>query len=104
MIKEGKCDAWVSLINEDIINLGLTSDTATANRITSIKLSLAEKLNQIVYYLKENDFESTEFAFRLLNEFIDKIEENKHVIDKLESGGSDKLKKSAEAFKTSLQE
>ena len=104
LIKEGKCDAWVSLINEDIINLGLTSDTATANRITSIKLSLAEKLNQIVYYLKENDFESTEFAFRLLNEFIDKIEENKHVIDKLESGGSDKLKKSAEAFKTSLQD
>jgi hypothetical protein len=43
LIIEGKCDAWASLIYEDINNLGLTSDTATANRISSIKLSLAEK-------------------------------------------------------------
>jgi predicted acylesterase/phospholipase RssA len=104
LIIEGKCDAWASLINEDINNLGLVSDTATTNSITSIKLSLIEKLNQIVYYLKENDFESVEFAFHLLTEFINKVEENKHVIDKLESGGSNKFKKSAESFKTSLQE
>lgn len=102
LIKEGKADAWISLIKDDIMNLKLNIDVATTNNIQDI---LVNKLDQVANYLKENDFENNEGAYKILAEFIDEIDRNKQAIDnQLRPGKSDKLKRSAEAFGTSLEQ
>jgi hypothetical protein len=83
LIKEGKCDAWVSLIKEDINNLKLTNDTTSVDDIKNIQDSLISKLEQVSNHLIENDYQNNEPAFSHLTEFIDAIDENKQVIDKL---------------------
>jgi NTE family protein len=100
LIKEGESDAWVILIEQDVKNLLLPDDS------TSIKDILIEYLHQALEYLKNNDFQDDAYtyAYNKLTEFICQTDRNKLVIDRLKSGQSYDLIKSAEMFKTSLEQ
>jgi NTE family protein len=85
LIKEGECDAWFSLIQNDIDDMQLAAD---------IQGSLTGKLNEAMKNLK-NDYENNDSqTYHMLTEFINTAE-NK---DKLKTHQSDKLIKSAQAL------
>jgi predicted acylesterase/phospholipase RssA len=100
LIKEGESDAWVILIEQDVKNLPLPDDNI------GIKDILIEHLHQALEYLKNDDFQDDAYmyAYNKLTEFICQTDRNKLVIDRLKSGQSDDLIKSAEMFKTSLEQ
>jgi hypothetical protein len=86
LIKEGECDAWFSLIQNDIDDMQLDAD---------IQGSLTGKLNEAMKNFRKNDYEDNDSqTYHMLTEFI-KIAENK---DKLKTHQSDKLIKSAQAL------
>jgi hypothetical protein len=47
LIKEGKCDAWISLFKEDINNFELSNNSDTNNGFDKVKKSLFNILDQI---------------------------------------------------------
>ena len=106
LIKEGKCDAWISLIKEDINNLELDDDDSiTVNGIDKIKNSLINMLDQIANSLKENDFEGNEAAYSILAKFVNELDKNKRVINATSKVRQiEKLEKLVESFKKSLEE
>jgi hypothetical protein len=84
LIKEGECDAWFSLIQNDIDDMQLAAD---------FQGSLTDNLNEAMKNLRKNDYEDNDSqTYRMLTEFIE-IAKNK---DKLKTHQSDKLIKSAE--------
>lgn len=86
MIKEGECDAWFSLMQNDIDDMQLAAD---------IQGSLTGKLNEAMKNFRKNDYEDNDSQiYHTLTEFI-KIAENK---DNLKTHQSDKLIKSAQAL------
>jgi hypothetical protein len=70
------------------------------------RLGDCEHLHQALEYLKNDDFQDDAYmyAYNKLTEFICQTDRNKLVIDRLKSGQSDDLIKSAEMFKTSLEQ
>ena len=105
LIKEGKCDAWISLIKEEINNFEVSnsSDTA-AGSIDSIKNSLFNILDQIANSLKESNFEDNEAAHDMFANFMDEIDENKKFInDPSKVRQIKKIEKYVESFKKDLE-
>ena len=91
LIKEGKCDAWFSIIQKDIADMKI-DDVGT-------KYTLIEKLNDAMQNLKKNDYEDDDSqTYHMLTEFIKETEN----IDKSKIYRSAKLVKSAEALMTLL--
>jgi predicted acylesterase/phospholipase RssA len=87
LIKEGECDAWFSLIQNDIDDMQLDVD---------IQGSLTDKLNEAMKNFRKNDYEDNDSqTYHMLTEFINKVAENK---GKLKTHQSDKLIKSAQAL------
>jgi hypothetical protein len=86
LIKEGKCDAWFSIIQKDIIDMEL----ADSDKHTLIKV-----LNKAMQNLRKKDYEDNDSqTYHLLTEFI-KAAKN---IDKSKIYQSAKLVKSGEAL------
>ena len=95
LIKEGEIDAWLTLIQADIDHMILSPDISA-----NIQSILTNKLKQIEKTLKDSDYQNTTEACSEHAEFMDEVGKKKQVIDKLRPGQSDKLRKSAEEFKT----
>lgn len=90
LIKEGKCDAWFSLIQKDIQDMELFDDS------TDIRDILIHMLNEAVTNLRDNDYEDNNSQiYHKLTNFIHEVEKNN---DKLKSNQSTKLIRSADAF------
>jgi hypothetical protein len=104
LIKEGKCDAWVSLIKEDINNFELSNNSDTTGSIDKIKNSLFNILDQIANSLKENNFEDNKAAYDMFANFMDEIGENKKFInDPSKVRQMKKIEKCVESFKKDLE-
>jgi hypothetical protein len=104
LIKEGKCDVWVSLIKEDINNFELYNNSDIAVGIGSIKNSLLNILDQIANSLKENKFEDNKAGYDMFANFMDEIDENKKFInDPSKVRQMKKIEKCVESFKKDLE-
>ena len=103
LIKEGKCDAWISLIKEDINNLELSNSSDTAGSIDKIENSLFNILDQIANSLKENNFEDNKVVYDMFANFMDEIDENRKIInDPSKVRQMEKIEKCVESFKKDL--
>jgi predicted acylesterase/phospholipase RssA len=88
LIKEGKCDAWFSIIRKEINDMKLNDSHR--------KDDLIEKLNKAMQSLRNNDYEDNDSeAYYWLSEFIREAEKN---IDKSKVHESARLVKSTEAL------
>jgi NTE family protein len=99
LIKEGECDAWLSLIQQH------TQDIQVSTDAVRIKDSLKNKLNQVIKNLRDNDYDyeaNNSHTHRELTEFIDQIKTNKEIIDGLKTNQSTKLMDLTDRFRTSL--
>jgi NTE family protein len=90
LVKDGKCDAWFSIIQEEINDMELDDYD---------KLLLNKKLHNAIQNLKKGNYEDNDSqTYHLLAEFI-KETQNK---DKTKTHQSSKLVKSVEALMTIL--
>jgi hypothetical protein len=90
LIKEGKCDAWFSIIQKEINDMKL-SDSDRDN--------LIRILGEAMQILRENDYEDNNSqTYHKLSEFI-RAAEN---ADKSKLNGSARIVKSAEALMATL--
>ena len=99
LIKEGECDAWLSLIQQH------TQDIQVSTDAVRIRDSLKNKLNQVIKNLRDNDYDyeaNNSHTHRELTEFIDQIKTNKEIIDGLKTNQSTKLMDLTDRFRTSL--
>lgn len=99
LIKEGECDAWLSLIQQH------TQDIQVRTDAVHIRDSLINKLNQVIKNLRDNDYDyeaNNSHTHRELTEFIDQIKTNKEIIDGLKTNQSTKLMDLTDRFRTSL--
>lgn len=85
LIVEGKCDAWFSIIQKEIIDTNLDDTEET----------MIKPLNEAMQNLRKNDYEDNDSqTYHLLTEFVKIVEES----DKLETHQAAKIVKSVEAF------
>jgi NTE family protein len=88
LIKEGKCDAWFSIIQKEINDIKLNHSDR--------KNDLIEKLDKAMQSLRNNDYEDNDSeAYYWLSEFIREAEKD---TDKSKVHESARLVKSAEAL------
>ena len=99
LIKEGECDAWLSLIQQYIQDIDVSADAVR------IRDSLINKLNQVIKNLRDNDYDyeaNNSHTRRELTKFINQIKKNKEIIDGLKTNQSTKLMDLTDRFKSSL--
>ena len=86
MIKEGKCDAWFSIIQKEIIDLEIADRD---------KHHLIELLYKAMQNLRKNDYEDNySQTYHSLTEFVKVLEDP----EKSKTDRSTKIVKSVEAF------
>jgi hypothetical protein len=86
LIEEGKCDAWFSIVQKEIID----SDIAVRD-----KHHLIELLNKAMQNLRKNNYEDNDSqTYHWLTEFVKALEDP----DKPKTDRSTKIVKSVEAF------
>ncbi len=96
LIKEGKCDAWFSLIREHINELGIQS---THSHSMGIKERLIDMLDKSMCNLQTNDYEDTDSTtYQKLTELAELVK----CQDKLESHRYSKLHRSLLEFMSIL--
>ena len=101
LIKEGECDAWLSLIQQHTQYIQVGPDAV------HIKESLVNKLNLVIKYLRDNDYDykaNNSHTYRELSKFINQIRRNKEIIDGLKTSQSTKLMDLTDRFRTSLDQ
>jgi len=99
LIKEGECDAWLSLIQQH------TQDIQVSTDAVHIRDSLIKKLNQVIKNLRDNDYDyeaNNSHTRRELTKFIKQIKKNKEIIDGLKTNQSTKLLDLTDRFRLSL--
>jgi NTE family protein len=100
LIKEGECDAWLSLIKQ------YTQDIQASTDAVHIRDSLINKLNQIIKNLRDNDYDykaKNSHTYRELTKFINLVKKNKEFIDGLKANQCTKLMDLTDRFRTSLE-
>jgi hypothetical protein len=96
LIKEGECDAWISLIEDNI------KYTQLPVSVSHIQDNLTNILNKATDNLKNNDYEHNAKVSDELIKFIDEVNKNEQSIDELKQGQSVKLIELVAAFKSIL--
>jgi NTE family protein len=101
LLKEGECDAWLSLIRHHTQDIQVSADAI------HIRDRLTNNLNQIIKNFRDNDYNyesNKSHIHRELIKFIQQIKKNKKIINNLKIDQSTKLIDFVERFKSYLDQ
>lgn len=104
LIIEGECDAWISIIHNEITDIKLHSsiDNSTKNNMIESLDKIICHLNHIIYNLKDNDFENIKEVDNEISKIINNINKSKK-IDEINPDQFNKILDYLEDFKETLQ-